>query len=212
MIGRIRGVLIDKQAPDILVDVQGVCYEIHVPMSTIYQLPPLGQGVELHTHLVVREDAHLLYGFFGLQERHMFRSLIKISGVGPKMALAILSGMAVDEFVRTVRTNDLAALTRMPGVGRKTAERLVVEMKDRLTEWDTVAARTVPVANAASVTPSDREMTQDAETALVALGYKPQEATRIIAQVLKTQALDGSGDLTRSEDLIRLALRSVAQS
>jgi len=207
LIGRIRGVLLDKQAPDILVDVQGVCYEIQVPMSTVYQLPPLGQGVELHTHLVVREDAHLLYGFFSLQERHMFRSLIKVSGVGPKMALAILSGMAVDEFVRTVRTNDLAALTRMPGVGRKTAERLVVEMKDRLAEWSVTETAMAPVINSAPAAPSDRQMTQDAETALVALGYKPQEATRIIAQVLK-----GSDKPVRSEDLIRLALRSVAQS
>lgn len=207
MIGRIRGVLLDKQAPDILVDVQGVCYEIQAPMSTVYQLPPLGQGVELHTHLVVREDAHLLYGFFSLQERHMFRSLIKVSGVGPKMALAILSGMAVDEFVRTVRTNDLAALTRMPGVGRKTAERLVVEMKDRLAEWGAADTLTTPVINSVPSTPSDRQMTQDAETALVALGYKPQEATRIIAQVLKS-----NDKVVRSEDLIRLALRSVAQS
>lgn len=199
--------MLDKQAPDILVDVQGVCYEIQVPMSTVYQLPPLGQGVELHTHLVVREDAHLLYGFFSLQERHMFRSLIKVSGVGPKMALAILSGMAVDEFVRTVRTNDLAALTRMPGVGRKTAERLVVEMKDRLAEWSVTETLMTPVINSAPAAPSDRQMTQDAETALVALGYKPQEATRIIAQVLK-----GSDKPVRSEDLIRLALRSVAQS
>ncbi|MDP2346870.1 MAG: Holliday junction branch migration protein RuvA [Gammaproteobacteria bacterium] len=206
MIGRIRGILIDKQAPDILIDVHGVCYEVQAPMSTVYQLPPLGQNVELHTHFVVREDAHLLYAFFSLEERHMFRSLIKVSGVGPKMALAILSGMAVDEFVRTVRTNDLASLTRMPGVGRKTAERLVVEMKDKLAEWGVTEMHAAPT-NPKSGGSSDRQMTQEAETALVALGYKPQEASRIIAQVLKS-----SGDLTRSEDLIRLALRSVAQS
>ncbi|MES3008182.1 MAG: Holliday junction branch migration protein RuvA [Pseudomonadota bacterium] len=207
MIGRIRGVLIEKQATDIVVDVQGVGYEIQSPMSTIYLLPSLGKEVLLHTHLVVREDAHLLYGFLSLDERHMFRSLIKISGVGPKMALAILSGMAVDEFVRTVRNNDLAALVRMPGIGKKTAERLVVEMKDRLADWGEV----VPSATSFAMTPgaglSDRQMSQEAETALVALGYKPQEAARVIAQVLKL-----NGNLNRSEELIRLALRSMAQS
>lgn len=206
MIGRIRGVLADRQAPEILVDVAGVFYEVQVPMSTVYQLPAVGRDVCLHTHLVVREDAHLLYGFFTLQERQMFRSLIKVSGVGPKMALAILSGMAVDEFVRTVRLNDIAGLTRMPGIGRKTAERLIVEMKDRLSEWGSELQ-----IGLAEVTPGsaagERAVSQEAETALIALGYKPQEATRMIAQVLK---LDSS--LSRSEDLIRQALRNSAQS
>lgn len=208
MIGRIRGILIEKQATDIVVDVQGVGYEIQAPMSTIYLLPALGKEVVLHTHLVVREDAHLLYGFLALDERHMFRSLIKISGVGPKMALAILSGMAVDEFVRTVRSNDLAALVRMPGIGKKTAERLVVEMKDKLTDWSEIASSSASFTTASSSSgPSDRQMSQEAETALVALGYKHQEAARVIAQVLKL-----NGDLNRSEELIRLALRSMAQS
>lgn len=206
MIGRIRGILIEKQATDIVVDVQGVGYEIQAPMSTIYLLPVLGKEVVLYTHLVVREDAHLLYGFLSFDERHMFRSLIKISGVGPKMALAILSGMAVDEFVRTVRSNDLAALVRMPGIGKKTAERLVVEMKDKLTDWSEIAS-SVSLATATPSGPTDRQMSQEAETALVALGYKPQEAARVIAQVLKL-----NGDLNRSEELIRLALRSMAQS
>lgn len=206
MIGRIRGILIEKQATDIVVDAQGVGYEIQAPMSTIYLLPAIGNEVLLYTHLVVREDAHLLYGFLTLDERHMFRSLIKISGVGPKMALAILSGMAVEEFVRTVRSNDLAALARMPGIGKKTAERLVVEMKDKLMGW----SESAPVASITIASPlglSDRQMSQEAETALVALGYKPQEAARVIAQVLKL-----NGDLNRSEELIRLALRSMAQS
>lgn len=206
MIGRIRGILIEKQATDIVVDVQGVGYEIQAPMSTIYLLPALGKEVALHTHLVVREDAHLLYGFLALDERHMFRSLIKISGVGPKMALAILSGMAVEEFIRTVRSNDLAALVRMPGIGKKTAERLVVEMKDKLTDWsESASAASIAMVSSAGL--SDRQMSQEAETALVALGYKPQEAARVIAQVLKL-----NGDLNRSEELIRLALRSMAQS
>lgn len=207
MIGRIRGILIEKQATDIVIDVQGVGYEIQAPMSTIYQLPALGKEVVLHTHLVVREDAHLLYGFLAPDERHMFRSLIKISGVGPKMALAILSGMAVDEFVRTVRSNDLAALVRMPGIGKKTAERLVVEMKDKLTDWSEITSSSASSATTVPTGPSDRQMSQEAETALVALGYKPQEAARVIAQVLKL-----NGDLNRSEELIRLALRSMAQS
>ncbi len=207
MIGRIRGILIEKQATDIVVDVQGVGYEIQAPMSTIYLLPALGKEVVLHTHLVVREDAHLLYGFLSLDERHMFRSLIKISGVGPKMALAILSGMAVEEFVRTVRNNDLAALVRMPGIGKKTAERLVVEMKDKLADWSEVVTSSASLATVSASGPTDRQMSQEAETALVALGYKPQEAARVIAQVLKL-----NGDLERSEELIRLALRSMAQS
>lgn len=204
MIGRIRGVLLEKQAPDILVDVQGVGYEIQAPMSTIYQLPATGKDVVLHTHLVVREDAQLLYGFFSLQERSMFRSLIKINGVGPKMALAILSGMAVDEFARTISNGDIAALTRMPGVGRKTAERLVVEMKDRLSDW---GGELAPVDLPADAPKGERQMTQEAETALIALGYKPQEAARLISSALK-----GNPQITRSEELIRLALRSVAQS
>lgn len=206
MIGRIRGVLADKLAPEILVDVGGVFYEIHVPMSTVYQLPAVGRDVSLHTHLVVREDAHLLYGFFTLQERQMFRSLIKISGVGPKMALAILSGMAVDEFVRTIRVNDIAGLTRMPGIGRKTAERLIVEMKDRLSEWGSELQVSFPDAPMAGGS-GDRAMSQEAETALIALGYKPQEATRMIAGVLKADS-----SITRSEELIRQALRNSAQS
>jgi len=206
MIGRIRGILATRLAPEILVDVGGVFYEVHVPMSTVYQLPAVGREVSLHTHLVVREDAHLLYGFFTLQERQMFRSLIKVSGVGPKMALAILSGMAVDEFVRTIRVNDIAGLTRMPGIGRKTAERLIVEMKDRLAEWGS-ELQTDFHENDVLRTSGERAVSQEAETALIALGYKPQEAARMIAQVLK-----GDSSISRSEDLIRQALRSSAQT
>lgn len=207
MIGRVRGLLADKQAPDILVDVNGVYYELQVPMSTIYQLPSLGQNVTLHTHLVVREDAQLLYGFYSLQERRMFRSLIKVSGVGPKMALAILSGMAVDEFVKTVRVNDILGLTRMPGIGRKTAERLIVEMKDRLAEWNVEISTPEYSAGGQEQVLSERQLSQEAETALVALGYKPAEATRIIAQALKADPA-----ISRSDELIRQALRSMAQS
>jgi Holliday junction DNA helicase RuvA len=208
VIGRIHGALAEKLAPDILVDVHGIFYELQVPMSTIYQLPAPGEMVQLYTHLVVREDAHLLYGFHSLQERQMFRSLIKVSGVGPKMALAILSGMAVEEFVRTIRVNDIAGLTRMPGIGRKTAERLIVEMKDRLSEWGGELSSTLlEEANAVAGAMGERQLTQEAETAMLALGYKPQEAARMIAQALKKDAAIGS-----SEELIRQALRGVAQS
>ena len=200
MIGRIRGTLSERLAPEILVDV------VHVPMSTVYQLPAVGREVSLHTHLVVREDAHLLYGFFTLQERQMFRSLIKVSGVGPKMALTILSGMAVDEFVRTIRVNDIAGLTRMPGIGRKTAERLIVEMKDRLSEWGSELQVTFPDASVGAGA-GDRAMSQEAETALISLGYKPQEAARMIAQVLKAD-----GAISKSEDIIRQALRNTTTS
>jgi Holliday junction DNA helicase RuvA len=206
MIGRIRGILADKRIPEALVDVGGVFYEVQVPMSTVYQLPAVGREVILHTHLVVREDAHLLYGFHTSQERQMFRSLIKVTGVGPKMALAILSGMAVDDFVRTIRVNDIAGLTRMPGIGRKTAERLIVEMKDRLAEWgadlQVELPDVVPMAGQ-----SERAVSQEAETALIALGYKPQEAARMIAGVM--QADPG---MVRSEDIIRQALRNSAKS
>lgn len=208
MIGRIHGALAEKLAPDILVDVHGIFYELQVPMSTIYQLPAPGEMVQLYTHLVVREDAHLLYGFHSLQERQMFRSLIKVSGVGPKMALAILSGMAVEEFVRTIRVNDIAGLTRMPGIGRKTAERLIVEMKDRLSEWGGELSSTwLEETNAVVGAMGERQLTQEAETAMLALGYKPQEAARMIAQALKKDAAIGS-----SEELIRQALRGVARS
>ena len=135
MIGRIHGILLEKQAPLLLVDVQGLGYEIQAPMSTIYQLPAIGQAVTLHIHMVVREDAQLLYGFVELRERALFKTLIKVSGVGPKLALTLLSGMETDDFVRCVHDNDIASLVRLPGVGKKTAERLLVEMRDRLKDW-----------------------------------------------------------------------------
>ena len=200
MIGQIRGVLIEKAAPEILVEVNGITYEIQVPMSTAYQLPELGSQLHLHTHFVVREDAQLLYGFYELKDKTLFRALIRVNGVGPKMALAILSGMAADEFARTVRENDVSAMTKMPGVGKKTAERLIVEMRDRLSEWgDGEAAASNNVAPHLTSTISN-----DAETALVALGYKPQQATNAVAKILKLEP-----DIADSESLIRLALKSM---
>ena len=136
MIGRLRGVLAEKQPPLLLLDIQGVGYEVSAPMSTFYQLPAAGETVTLLTHLVVREDAHLLFGFATENERAMFRSLIKVNGVGAKLALTLLSGISASDFARCIRDNDTATLVRLPGVGKKTAERLVVEMRDRLSDWE----------------------------------------------------------------------------
>jgi Holliday junction DNA helicase RuvA len=200
MIGQIRGILVEKKPPEILVDVGGISYELQIPMSTAYQLPEVGSELRLHTHFVVREDAQLLYGFYELKDKTLFRALIRVNGVGPKMALAIISGMAADEFARTVRENDVAAMTRMPGIGKKTAERLIVEMRDRLTEWDDAeAAAALPGA-----THSTSAMGKEAETALLALGYKPQQAARAVAMVLKSDP-----EVPDSESLIRLALKGM---
>jgi Holliday junction DNA helicase RuvA len=200
MIGQIRGILIEKKPPEILVDVGGLSYELQIPMSTAYQLPEVGSELRLHTHFVVREDAQLLYGFFELKDKTLFRALIRVNGVGPKMALAILSGMAADEFARTVRENDVSAMTRMPGIGKKTAERLIVEMRDRLTEWDDAeATATLPGAPQ-----STSAMGKESETALIALGYKPQQAARAVAMVLKSDP-----EVPDSESLIRLALKGM---
>src|SRR6056297_2410673 len=135
MIGRLRGVIVTRQPPEILVDVAGVGYELQVPMSTFFRLPAVGEEVSLVTHFVVREDAQLLYGFADERDRVLFRSLIRVSGVGPKLALTLLSGMDADSFVRCVQRDDLASLVALPGVGRKTAERLLVEMRDKLKDW-----------------------------------------------------------------------------
>ena len=199
MIGRIRGTLVDKKPPEIQIDVAGICYEVQVPMSTLYQLPELGKELTLHTHFVVREDAQLLYGFFEEQDKSMFRSLIKINGVGPKMALGILSSMQANEFVRAVRGNDINAMVKMPGIGKKTAERLLIEMRDRLKDWDDdTEASSTEVQVSASIT-------NDAETALISLGYKPQQAAHAIAAVLKANP-----EITGSEELIRRSLKSMA--
>lgn len=201
MIGRIRGILVDKKPPEIQVDVGGICYEVQVPMSTLYQLPEVGKELNLHTHFVVREDAQLLYGFFEEKDKSMFRSLIKINGVGPKMALGILSSMEADEFVRAVRSNDINAMVKMPGIGKKTAERLLIEMRDRLSDWDG-GSEGSSAPSAASLSTS---ITNDAETALVSLGYKPQQAAHAIAQVLKSNP-----EIEDSEQLIRQSLKSMA--
>ncbi len=199
MIGRLRGKLIVKRAPQLMVDVSGVGYEVDAPMSTFYALPELGDEVVLFTHMVVREDAQLLYGFATEAERSFFRELIKVNGVGAKMALTILSGMSADAFAMCVRDGDVASLVRLPGVGKKTAERLIVEMKDKL---EAKAEHALPQTLSAFETPQEVNHVDDAMSALVALGYKPQEATRMVRAV-------NSDDLS-SEEIIRQALKNAA--
>ena len=201
MIGRIRGTLVYKQPPDILVEVGGVGYDIQVPMSTLFQLPALGAEVTLLTQFVVREDAQLLYGFIDERDRALFRQLVKVSGVGPKLALTILSGMDSTQFARCVQRDDLSALVALPGVGKKTAERLLVEMRDKLKDWLGQWSGDGEMPAAAGRAPASTRVA-DAEGALIALGYKPTEASRMVAAVND----DSAGD---SEDLIRRALKAV---
>ncbi|WP_210394882.1 Holliday junction branch migration protein RuvA [Motiliproteus sediminis] len=204
MIGRIKGVLEEKQPPQLLVDVQGVGYEVEAPMSTFYRLPPLGQVVSLHTHFVVREDAQLLYGFATREERTLFRSLIKVNGVGPKLALTILSGIEANDFARCVAQDDSAALVRLPGVGKKTADRLIVEMRDKMKDWLPSDAPFELSGEAGTTQARSGDAQQEAESALIALGYKPAQAARAIAQAAKQ-----SSDACSAEALIRHALKSM---
>ena len=202
MIGRIRGTLVHKQPPLILVEVGGVGYEIQVPMTTLFQLPELGEPLSLATHFVVREDAQLLYGFIEERDRILFRQLIKVNGVGPKLALTILSGMDADSFVRCIARDDISSLVALPGVGKKTAERLLVEMRDKLKDW--LAQVGEAQSGAAAVQPIT-DIVSDAEGALIALGYKPQQASKMVAAV-------NNDSITDSEELIRLALKSMVRA
>lgn len=199
MIGFLNGILRAKEAQELLVEVQGIGYEVQVSLNTYFALPEPGGQLSLYTHFVVREDQQQLFGFSELAERALFRELIRVSGVGPRLALAVLSGMTVAEFVRSVRNGDAATLVRLPGVGRKTAERLVVELRDRLAGWCDGGAE---IAVAAGAT----DAVGEAETALVALGYKPAEASRMLA------AVQQEGDAADSATLIRAALRSVVKN
>jgi Holliday junction DNA helicase RuvA len=195
VIGFVRGKLVIKTPPHLTVDVGGVGYDIEAPMSTFYTLPAVGSDVRLLTHLVVREDAHILYGFGTQEERALFRNLLKVSGVGPKIALAILSGVSVEGFASCVKLQDAASLTRIPGVGRKTAERLLIEMRDRLDA--------LTFATGAPDLNGENRIEGEAWSALVALGYKPTEVT----QMLKPFA--GQGGST--EELIRRALQGTVR-
>ncbi|OGI49039.1 MAG: Holliday junction DNA helicase RuvA [Candidatus Muproteobacteria bacterium RBG_16_65_34] len=198
MIGRLRGTLVRKEPPALLVEVGGVGYEIEAPMTAFYELPAVGETVTLHTHLVVREDAHLLYGFVRESQRRLFRGLLKVNGVGPRMALAVLSGLSDEEFVRCVAQEDIARLTKVPGVGRKTAERLIVEMRDKL------PVNPGAPATAASAAAGDvaADPVSEAVSALIALGYKPQEASHMVRGV--------PGKDLSAEEIIRQALKGMA--
>jgi Holliday junction DNA helicase RuvA len=196
VIGRLRGTLVHKEPPALLVDVGGVGYELEAPMDTFYDLPAVGETVSLHTHLVVREDAHLLYGFSRESQRRLFRHLLKVSGIGPRVALAILSGMSELEFADCVAREDVARITRVPGIGRKTAERLIVEMRDKVQAGPGESASGAAAAAAAEV---PLNPAGEAVSALMALGYKANEASRLVRAV-STEGL-------ATEDIIRQALR-----
>jgi Holliday junction DNA helicase RuvA len=202
LIGRIQGKLLSKQPPELLVDVHGVGYEMEAPMSTFYQLPAVGDDVVLHTHMVVREDAQLLYAFYSTGERKLFRDLIRINGVGPKLGLTILSGISARDFVRAVHDGDAAALTGLPGVGKKTAERLIVELRDKL--GDDVGPAAEDTGSTSAVSSSNQPSpVSDAVSALTALGYKAQEASRMV------RAVDVTG--LETEAIIKAALQGAVK-
>jgi Holliday junction DNA helicase RuvA len=201
MIGFLKGRLAAKQPPMLLVDVNGVGYELEAPMSTFYALPAAGEPVALFTHLVVREDAHILFGFGSDSERRLFRGLLKISGVGPKIALGVLSGASVEDFLRIIEAEDVAMLTRIPGIGRKTAERIIIEMRDSVQKLSMPAAGGVANALTPGATPSPQS---EAFSALLALGYKPPEITRLL------KSADEPGLSTT--EIIRRALKSAVKA
>lgn len=194
MIGRITGILLEKNPPQVLVDAQGVAYEIDVPMSTFYHLPATGERIVLHTQLIVREDAHLLFGFGTHAERSAFRQLLKVGGVGPKVALAVLSGLSVGDLAQAVATQDSARLTKIPGIGKKTAERLLLELRDRLKAEASLTA--------ASDAGGNNEAREDIVNALIALGYNEREAMSAFRALPESVAV---------ADGIRLALKALAK-
>ena len=206
MIGSLRGTLLAKAPPQLMIDVGGIGYELEAPMSTFYELPAIGAEVRILTHFVVREDAQVLYGFARDDERRLFRHLLKVSGIGPKLALAILSGASVEGFASCVARNDSATLTKIPGVGRKTAERLIIEMRDRLDAEVGLAAALGTQSVAGTVGPADGVQGAEGEAyaALVALGYKPAEATRLVRTAAAAEETPQS-----TEQLIRRALQGV---
>ncbi len=202
MIGRLTGVVLEKGPTRVMLDVAGVGYEVDIPFSTSYQLPAPGQQVVLHTHFVVREDAQLLFGFIDTQDRDLFRLLIRVNGVGPRLALAILSGLDGSQLIACVRANDAGALVKIPGIGKKTAERLLIELRDRVDRWAAAEGQSTPVGTAHQATLVDERA--EAEAALVALGYKPAEAARAVRNVAQ--------DAMSCEQMIRLALRQMVAS
>ncbi|MDG1750159.1 MAG: Holliday junction branch migration protein RuvA [Thalassotalea sp.] len=204
MIGRLRGILIEKTAPEVLIECNGIGYEVTMPMTSIYALPELNQEAIIYTHFVVREDAQLLYGFANKVERKLFRLVIKVNGVGPKLGLAILSSMSADQFVSSVNHDDLTTIVKIPGVGKKTAERLLIEMRDRLKDWQLAGDSTSVDGFSLNVQQSDSYVNNakgDATNALVSLGYSQQQADKAIKSIF-------NADMT-SEDLIRDALKAM---
>lgn len=201
MIGRLSGLLVSTHPPRLMIDVQGVGYEVEAPMTTFYQLPACGEKLVLHIHMVVREDAQLLYGFYSETERHLFRTLIKINGVGPKLALTILSGVSSDEFTRCIAESDARSLTALPGVGKKTAERLIVELRDRL--GDDIKTALPGANNAARLETPPANPVSDAVSALISLGYKAQDASHMVRAV----ATEGLA----TEAIIKAALQSTVR-
>lgn len=198
MIGSLRGRLLDKLPPTLLIDVAGVGYEVDAPMSTCFTLPEVGSEVFIYTHMVVREDAQLLYGFASLHERSLFRNLIKTNGVGPKLALTILSSLDTDAFVQCVMNHDVDSLVRVPGIGKKTAERLIIEMRDRL---ESMYEASSGLPDSASTMARLSDPRSDALSALIALGYKPQQAHKALSN------LDES--VVSSEEMIKVALKNL---
>ena len=195
MISRLSGIILEKDSASILIDVQGIGYEVHVSLNSLFDAPDIGELVTLHTHFVVRDDAQQLFGFTKLQERNLFRLLIKINGVGPKMAIAVLSGVSYDEFVRCVNQNDIAGLVKLPGVGKKIAERLLMEMRDKIPTLDSSSELA-----ASAIEPTMAKISREAESALIALGYKPQEAAKMVNRTSEDER-------DSVEILIRAALR-----
>jgi holliday junction DNA helicase RuvA len=197
MIGSLRGRLVLKQPPTLHIDVAGVGYEVEAPMTTFYRLPQAGEDIHIYTHLVVRDDAHLLFGFATEDERRLFRALIKVNGVGAKMALTILSGIEADEFAACIRDGNTDRLVRLPGIGKKTAERLIIEMRDRLKDWQIH----LPATSVSTTGPARGSIAMnEAISALISLGYKPQEASRFVHAVA-TDQMD-------SESIIRESLKA----
>jgi len=205
MIGRLRGNLIEKQPPYLLLDVNGVGYELQAPMTTFYRLPAIGAETILHTHLSITENLHQLFGFADQRDRSLFRTLIKVNGVGPKLAIAILSGMEADDIARCVRDNNIKALTKVPGIGTKTAERLVIELRDRLKNWD-MPHSDISAHSEIKQVASDNDAYSESESALISLGYKPVDAAKMISAAAKQKPE------AKREELIRLALRSMASA
>jgi len=202
MIGRLCGIILEKQPPHLVLDVNGVGYELEASMTTFYALPEVGEKTRIYTHLTVREDTHLLFGFANEDERQLFRTLIKVNGVGVKMALTILSGIESHDFALCIQHGDTDRLVRLPGVGKKTVERLIIEMRDRLKDWQAAAINANTTADTSN--PFKKDPLVEAESALISLGYKPQEASRYVNAV----ASEGMN----SEEIIRQAFKSLIKS